>query len=158
MFAYCGNNPLNYVDPFGESFAVIVGFNFNLFGEGFVGTINLVSTEENFGVQCSFYLPDDAEISQKENDTVGVDFGPYIGVQYTDKNNMDDLEGLVKATGGDLLFGGDILTDERGEYFGWQFGASLFSANMHSFYTIILRLKKRSATNIAECYITSFIL
>lgn len=66
---------------------------------------------------------------------MGVDVGPYIGIQCTNKNSMGDLEGYAKATGGDLFLGGDILTEESGEYLGWQFGASGFSANMHSFYT-----------------------
>ena len=135
LFAYCGNNPVAHVDPSGESFAVILGFNFNLFGWGVIGTINLVFAEENFGVQYSYYLSNDAELSEKQNHTVGVDLGLYIGIQYTEKNNMDDLEGLAKATGGDLFFGSDVLTDENGKYFGWQIGSSSFSANMHSLYT-----------------------
>ena len=135
MFAYCGNSPISRKDPTGESFAIILGFNINLFGWGMIGTINLVSTKENFGVQYSYYLSDDTEIAEKENQTVGVDVGPYIGVQYTEKDSMEELEGYAKATGGDLLLGGDILTEEDGDYLGWQFGASAFSLNMHSFYT-----------------------
>ena len=30
MFAYCGNNPVVRADPSGESFAIVLGFNFNL--------------------------------------------------------------------------------------------------------------------------------
>ena len=29
----------------------------------------------------------------------------------------------------------DVLTEEDGDYLGWQFGSSVFSANMHSLYT-----------------------
>jgi hypothetical protein len=28
-----------------------------------------------------------------------------------------------------------VLTEEDGDYLGWQFGSSVFSANMHSLYT-----------------------
>ena len=135
MFAYCGNNPVVRADPSGESFAIVLGFNFNLFGWGMIGTINLVSTEENFGVQYSYYISDDPEISEKSNQTIGVDVGPYVGVQYTDKKSMEELEGYAKATGGDLILGIDVLTEEDGDYLGWQFGSSVFSANMHSLYT-----------------------
>ena len=98
--------------------------------------MNFVSTEENWGMQYSYYLSDDAQIASKENETAGVDIGPYIGVQYTDKNNMEDLEGPAKASGGDVLMGVDILTEEDGDYLGWQFGASAFSFNVHSMYTV----------------------
>ena len=135
LFSYCGNNPVVCVDYSGNSFAVVLGVNFNLFGWGMVGSINFVSTKENFGIQYSYYFSDDAELSQKQNQTVGVDVGPYVGVQYTDKNSMEELTGLAKATGGDLLLGGDVLSTEDGEYLGWQFGASAASSNMHSFYT-----------------------
>ena len=135
MFAYCGNNPTTRADHSGESFAIVLGFNFNLFGWGVTASINLVSTEENFGVQYSYYLSDDAEISKKQNSTIGVDIGPYIGIQYTDKTSMEELEGYAKATGGDGFLGLDVLTEENGNYLGWQFGASAFSHNMHSFYT-----------------------
>lgn len=135
MFAYCGNNPVVYADSYGESFSIVLGFNFNIFGWGVIGTINIVFTEEDFGIQYSYYFSDDGELSQKENDTVGVDIGPYVGIQYTEKTSMDGLEGLAKATGGDLLLGGDILSDENGKYMGWQLGTSCFSANMHSLYT-----------------------
>ena len=135
MFAYCGNNPVVRADPSGESFAIVLGFNFILFGWGMIGTINLVSTEENFGVQYSYYISDDPEISEKSNQTIGVDVGPYVGVQYTDKKSMEELEGYAKATGGDLILGIDVLTEEDGDYLGWQFGSSGFSANMHSLYT-----------------------
>ena len=137
-------------DPSGESFAVVLGFNFNLFGRGGTGSVNFVSTEENFGVQFSYYLPDETRISEKQNQTVGVDIGPYIGIQYTDKNNMDDLEGLAKATGGDLFLGGDILTDESGGYLGWQLGASGFSANMHSLYTDTITLFSLPTINLPQ--------
>ena len=135
MFSYCCNNPVIRADYSGASFAIAIGFNFNIFGWGGIFTLNFVSTKEDFGVQYSYYLPDDALISDKENQTVGVDIGPYIGIQYTDKNSMDDLEGVAKVTGGDLLLGGDTLTDENGDYLGWQFGTSAFSLNMHSLYT-----------------------
>ena len=115
MFAYCGNSPVGRTDLLGKSFAVVLGFNFNFFGRGGAAAVNFVSSEDNLGVQFSYYLPDDARISKKQNETVGVDFGTYVGVQYTDKNNMKDLEGLAKTTGGDLLLRGDILTDENGE-------------------------------------------
>ena len=135
MFAYCGNNPVVRDDPSGESFAIVLGFNFNLFGWGMIGTINLVSTEKNFGVQYSYYISDDPEISEKSNRTIGIDIGPYVGIQYTDKKSMGELEGYAKATGGDLILGIDVLTEEDGDYLGWQFGSSVFSANMHSLYT-----------------------
>ena len=135
MYIYCGNNPVSRVDCSGESFALVMGFNFNLFGYGVVGSINLVSTKENLGVQYSYYSSDDAEISSKNNQTIGVDVGSYIGVQYTEKDNMDELKGYAKASGGDLLLGFDVLTEEDGDYLGWQFGSSSFSANMHSIYT-----------------------
>ena len=122
-------------DPTGKSFAIILGFNFNLFGWGMIGTINLVSTNENWGIQYSYYLPEDSEISEKENQTIGVDVGPYVGVQYTEKKSMEELEGPARASGGDLVGGIDALTDENGGYLGWQFGVSAFSVNMHSFYT-----------------------
>jgi len=48
---------------------------------------------------------------------------------------MEDLEGLAQALGGDLFFGTDILTDENGEYLGWQIGTSSHSTNMHALYT-----------------------
>lgn len=48
---------------------------------------------------------------------------------------MEELEGYAKATGGDLILGIDVLTEEDGDYLGWQFGSSVFSANMHSLYT-----------------------
>ena len=135
MFTYCGNNPVVRTDPSGESFAIVFGFNFNLFGWGMIGTINLVSTEENFGVQYSYYISGDPEISEKSNQTIGEDVGPYVGVQYTDKKSMEELEGYAKATGGDLMLGMDVLTEEDGDYLGWQFGSSVISANVHSLYT-----------------------
>ena len=135
MFAYCSNNPIICLDPSGESSAIILGFNFNLFGWGMIGTINLVSTDENLGVQYSYYISDDPELSKKNNQTIGVDIGPYVGLQYTDKKSMEELEGYAQATGGDLVAGLDILTEEDGDYLGWQFGTSAFSANMHSLYT-----------------------
>ena len=150
MFAYCNNNPVIYVDPSGKSFSIILGFNFNLFGFGGTFSINLVSTEENFGIQYSYYISDDDEISSKNNLTVGVDFGPYIGIQYTEKENMRDLEGFAKSTGGDLLLGLDIITDESGDYFGWQFGTSAFSANMHSIYTNTETLLCISTINVVK--------
>ena len=135
MFAYCGNKPVICSDHTGKSFSVYIGFNFNLFGWGFTGTVNFVSTDEDYGIQYSYYSSSDAEISEKNNQTIGVDIGPCIGVQYTDKDRMEDLEGYAQATGGDVLLGCDILTDEKGEYLGWQFGASAISLNAHSVYT-----------------------
>ena len=135
MFAYCGNNPISRADYLGESFAVVLGFNFIILGWGGIFSINFVSTEEDFGVQYSYYLSDDVEISEKENQTIGIDVGPYVGVQSTEKESIEELEGYAKATGGDLFLGGDVLTDEKGNYLGWQFGGSAFSANMHSLYT-----------------------
>ena len=135
MFAYCGNSPVVRIDFSGKSFAVILGVNLNIFGWGATFSINLVSTEENWGMQYSYYLSDDADISKKNNQTVGVDVGPYIGIQYTDKTKMKDLEGYAKATGGDLFLGVDFLAEETGNYLGWQYGVSFFSANTHSLYT-----------------------
>ena len=135
MFAYCANNPVSRVDPSGKSFAIVLGFNFNIFGWGMTGSINLVSTRKNFGVQYSYYLSDDADISKKQNNTIGVDAGPYIGIQYTEENSMSDLEGYAKATGGDIFMGCDFLTKEDGRYLGWQYGTTLFSVNAHSLFT-----------------------
>lgn len=135
MFAYCGNNPVVRDDALGASFAIVLGFNLNLFGLGGIGTINFVSTKKDLGVQYSYYLPDDAKLSEQRNQTVGVDVGPYIGVQYTDEDSLDDLTGIANASGGDICFGFDILKKENGEYLGWQFGASAISCNMHSLYT-----------------------
>ena len=135
MLAYCCNNPVSYADFSGESFAIVIGINSNIFGLGGTGTINFVSTKENLGVQCSYYSLDDSEISKKDNQTIGIDSGFYIGIQYTEKDSMEELRGLSKATGGDLVLGLDILTDEADNYLGWQFGSSMYSANMHSIYT-----------------------
>ena len=66
---------------------------------------------------------------------MGVDIGPYVGMQYTDKESMEELTGYAKATGGDLFMGLDVLTEESGKYLGWQFGASGYSVNTHSLYT-----------------------
>ena len=150
MFAYCGNNPVMYVDFSGESFSIILGINGNLFGLGGIYTVNFVSTNENFGIQYSYYLSDDAEISKKNNQTIGIDIGPYLGIQYTDKENMKDLEGFAKSTGGDILGGFDVLTDESDNYLGWQFGVSAFSANMHSLYTNTETLLCIPTINIIE--------
>ena len=140
MFAYCGNNPVTRIDQKGESFAVVLGINLNFFGWGVTGSINLVSTDKNFGIQCSYYSSFDKKLSEKENQTMGIDIGPYVGIQCTEKDDMKDLEGLAKATGGDVVLGMDALTDENGGYLGWQFGASLLSANMHSLYTDTITL------------------
>ena len=135
MFAYCGNNPIVRVDSYGESFAIVLGFNLNILGYGGTVSLNLVSTKENLGIQSSYYFSGDAEISKKGNQTWGVDIGPYVGIQYTDKENMEELTGYAKATGGDLSLGIDVLTEESGKYLGWQFGSSGYSANIHSLYT-----------------------
>ena len=135
MFAYCGNNPISRLDVCGESFSFIFGHNFNIFGWGMVGSVNIVSTKENLGVQYSYYFSDDNESSLKPNQTIGVDIGPYFGIQYTEKDDMRDLEGYSRSTGGDLFFGGELLTDENGHYLGWQIGESAISANMHSYHT-----------------------
>lgn len=63
---------------------------------------------------------------------------------------MNDLEGLAKATGGDLLLGGDILTDENGGYLGWQFGTSGFSANIYSLYTDTITLFSFPTINLPK--------
>ena len=148
MFAYCANDPIVCVDDAGESFAVVIGFNYNLFGWGFIGSVNIVSTKEDFGIQYSYYTPGDPELSKKNNRTIGVDLGSYVGIQYTEKTNMKQLEGLAKATGGDLFFGADLLTEENGRYLGWQFGASNYSYNMHSLYTDTKTLFSIPAINL----------
>ena len=150
MFVYCGNNPVARIDIAGESFSIVLGFNFNIFGWGIIGSINLVSTEENFGIQFSYYISSDEEMSQKNNCTLGIDIGAYIGIQYTEKNNMKDLEGYAKATGGDLIAGIDLLTEENGRYLGWQIGSSALSANMHSLYTNTETLISIPTLNIFE--------
>lgn len=47
------------------SFAVMTGFNFNIFGYGFQFTLNFVSTKENLGLQYSYYYSEDSELSKK---------------------------------------------------------------------------------------------
>ena len=135
MFAYCGNNPVIRIDTSGDSFAIVIAMNYNLFGYGFIVSLNFVSTNEDFGIQYSYYSSEDPEITSKNNNTIGVDIGPYVGIQSTDKECMKDLEGYGKSTGGDLIFGLDLLTDESGKYYGWQMGTSGFSENVHSLYT-----------------------
>jgi len=154
-----GNRPFSELERFGEvslpvphkrnsnatpvsepsssstSFAVMLGVNMNVFGYGLQATLNFVSTKENFGLQYSYYYSEDSELSKKNNSMIGIDIGPYSGVQITEKRSMEELTGLAKATGGDLVNGLDILTDENGQYIGWQLGSSLKSVNMHSLYT-----------------------
>ena len=117
------------------SYAVMVGYNINIFGDGLQVTLNFVSTKKNFGLQYSYYYSKDSELSKKNNNMIGIDIGPYTGVQITEKASMEELTGLSKVTGGDLVNGFDLLTDENGKYIGWQLGSSLTSANMHSIYT-----------------------
>ena len=135
MFAYCGNNPVIRIDTSGDSFAIVIAMNYNLFGYGFIVSLNFVSTNEDFGIQYSYYSSEDPEITSKNNNTIGVDIGPYVGIQSTDKESMNDLKGYGKSTGGDLFYGLDLLTDESGKYYGWQMGVSGYSKNVHSFYT-----------------------
>lgn len=127
--------PVSELSSSSTTFAVLIGLNGNVFGNGFQVTLNFVSTKENFGLQYSYYNSEDAELSKKGNSMIGIDIGPYCGVQITEKRSMEELTGLSKATGGDLVYGLDVLTDENGQYFGWQLGSSLKSANMHSLYT-----------------------
>jgi len=135
MFAYCGNNPVVRQDLNGMSFSIIIGINGLIFNWGGMYSINFVSTKENWGLQYSYYNPEDEEISEKENVVLGYDVGIYVGIQYTEKDNMRELEGLAEAVGGDVFLGLDFLLDENSEYFGWQFGGNTSSANVHSIYT-----------------------
>ena len=130
MFAYCNNNPVMRLDSSGKiSFAFSLGFTFNLFGFGGSISISLVSTDNDLGMQYSYYLSDDKDTSTQ---TIGFDVGPCVGVQITEKESIKELEGLMRATGGDAVFGCDILTDTNGKYVGWAIGSSLISNNMHS--------------------------
>lgn len=142
LFTYCGNNPVMGCDPTGNSFAIVLGLNFNFWGYGIVVSLSLVSTNKNLGIQVSYHISDKTssgitkpEKSGQKSSTIGVDLGPYVGIQYTEKQAMEDLEGPSKAVGGDLLLGGDLIMTEDGKYLGWQYGASLFSANMHTIYS-----------------------
>ena len=117
------------------SFAVMAGFNLNILGDGFQFTLNFVSTKENWGLQYTYYYSKDSEISKRGKTMLGVDIGPYAGIQITEKASMEDLTGYSKCTGGDCFGGLDFLTDEKGEYFGWQLGISSVSKNVHSLYT-----------------------
>ena len=130
LFAYCNNNPVMRLDSSGKiSFAFSLGFTFNLFGFGGSISISLVSTDNDLGMQYSYYLSDDKDTSTQ---TIGFDVGPCVGVQITEKESIKELEGLMRATGGDAVFGCDILTDTNGKYVGWAIGSSLISNNMHS--------------------------
>ena len=55
------------------SYAVMVGYNINIFGDGLQVTLNFVSTKKNFGLQYSYYYSKDSELSKKNNNMIGID-------------------------------------------------------------------------------------
>ena len=61
--------------------------------------------------------------------------GLNVSIQCTEKNNINDLQGITHVFGGDFLLGVDILYDENMEYLGWQWGTSTFSYNAHRYTT-----------------------
>ena len=111
MFAYCGNNPVIYVDPFGTW---TIGFSFGANLTVILGvSISIgvfVDDNGNIDVQWSYCVP-----GVDETVTVGVaDVAGGVSFQFTDRDTVHDLRGkgtYIGASGGPWWsVGADVIT------------------------------------------------
>ncbi len=122
LYAYCNDNPVMGYDPNGkQTFSINVGLSFFIFGWGFSGSLNFVWSSDEFALQFTYCDP----LSDDEmfNDQVGFNIGLNLGITQTELDDVDDLVNkTLVSSGGDVLFGVDIINDyNSGEYVGWQF-------------------------------------
>ena len=122
LYAYCNDNPVMGFDPNGrQTFAINIGFSFFIFGWGFSGSLNFVGSSDEFALQFTYCDPSSNDGTF--NDQIGINIGLNVGVTMTELDDVDDLVNkTLVASGGDILFGVDIINDyDSGEYVGWQF-------------------------------------
>ena len=109
MFAYCGNNPVNGIDPFGE-WTFSIGFNF------FAGLIKGIGG--SFGLSCAHNDKIAGHYSySKPSETSVAGASASLGVyfQFTDLKSTKDLERptLISYGVNTPLMSFDIIEDEE---------------------------------------------
>ena len=112
MYAYCNNNPIMYVDPNGEK---TFSITFNLFaglykGVG-VGVSLATDSKGKFAIQFT-------QLNMTEEPTNNIVFvasmGMGVGIQYTNMESIEKLEGPSKSIGANFGPGSFDLICEAG--------------------------------------------
>ena len=111
LFAYCLNNPVNSIDPFGTwTIGISFGANLNLFFGVSVSIGVFFDDEGNVDWQWSYAVP-----GVNNTTSIGVlDVGAGLAVQYTNKDSVYDLYGpatYIGASGGPCWYvGADLIS------------------------------------------------
>ena len=150
LYSYCGNNPLNWIDPLGN-ITISVGGG-GLLGGGLSG-----QTQEGYAIDSS------GNIGYYETKGLGTgtpSAGAFVAVGGTWAEQITDLSGLGGLTGGSvgpLLSGGaevvffPIYPSQEKTYIGGElsFGASLVPVEVHGQVTYT---KVNTFLNVKDIY------
>ena len=112
-------------------------------------SIGITFSQDYIGLQYTNCTP--KTDSKTENEQIGVDLAVITGVQYTEKNTLEELEGEATSIGGDVFMGGDIVLDSQNKYMGWQWsGATGSSIGVHKTKTNTETICKIPTVNLPK--------
>ena len=111
MFAYCENNPVNCIDPFGTwTFGISLSANLNLFFGVSISIGIFFDDKGNVDWQWSYAVP-----TVNETASIGfLDAGVGLTVQYTNRETVYDLYGsatsIGASVGSSMYAGADLIS------------------------------------------------
>ena len=152
MFAYCGNNPIMGIDPFGEwTFSIGFNFSFSIFGSSISFGIGLSCDSDGM---VALHWSHSKPSKETRNTVVGASSCAGVNMQWTKLDSIEDLEGSLTNVGVNTsIIGYETVLDENNEKVGDAISLGpTFGADFHviEYKTDIIGKPFRSLTELIK--------